>query len=52
MTKDLLDIGIEFAREYIKATPEERAQFTERINEMACNSNEILEAVKTLGEII
>lgn len=51
MAKDLLDIGIEFLREYINATPEERQRFTSQINEMACSSDEILEAAKRLGEI-
>ena len=51
MTKDLLDIGIEFLREYINATPEERQRFTSQINDMACSSDEILEAAKKLREI-
>lgn len=51
MAKDLLDIGIEFLREYINATPEERQRFTSQINEMACSSDEILEAAKRLREI-
>lgn len=51
MAKDLLDIGIEFLREYVNATPEERQRFTSKINEMACSSDELLEAVKRLGEI-
>lgn len=51
MAKDLLDIGIEFLREYINATPEERQRFTLQINEMACSSDEILEAAKRLREI-
>ena len=51
MTKDLLDIRIEFLREYINATPEERQRFTSQINEMACSSDEILEATKKLREI-
>ena len=51
MTKDLLDIGMEFLREYINATPEERQRFTSQINNMACSSDEILEAAKKLREI-
>lgn len=51
MAKDLLDIGIEFLREYINATPEERQRFTSQINDMACSSDEILEAAKRLREI-
>lgn len=51
MTKDLLDIGIEFLREYINATPEERQRFTSQINDMVCSSDELLEAVKKLGEM-
>ena len=51
MAKDLLVIGIEFLREYINATPEERQRFTSQINEMACSSDEILEAAKRLREI-
>lgn len=51
MTKDLLDIGIEFLREYVNATPEERQRFTSQISEMACSSDEILEAAKRLREI-
>ena len=51
MAKDLLDIGIEFLREYVNATPEERQRFTSQINDMACSSDEILEATKRLGEI-
>lgn len=51
MEKDLLDIGIEFLREYINATPEERQRFTSQINDMACSSDEILEAAKRLREI-
>ena len=51
MAKDLLDIGIEFLREYVNATPEERQRFTSQINEMACSSDEILEAAKKLREI-
>ena len=51
MAKDLLDIGIEFLGEYINATPEERRYFTSQINDMACSSDEILEAAKKLREI-
>lgn len=51
MAKGLLDIGIEFLREYINATPEERQRFTSQINDMACSSDEILEAAKKLREI-
>lgn len=51
MEKDLLDIGIEFLREYINATPEERQRFTSQINEMAYSSDEILEAEKRISEI-
>jgi hypothetical protein len=51
MAKDLLDIGIEFLREYINATPEERQRFTSQINDMACSSDELLEAAKKLREI-
>lgn len=51
MEKDLLDVGIEFLREYINATPEERQRFTSQINEMACGSDELLEAAKKLREI-
>ena len=51
MPQDLLDIGIEFAKEYIKATPEQRKQFASRIKEMACSSDELLQAANTLGEI-
>ena len=51
MAKDLLDIGIEFLREYVNATPEERQRFTSQINDMACSSDEILEAAKRLREI-
>ena len=51
MTKDLLDIGIKFLREYINATPEERQRFASQINDMACSSDETLEAAKRLGEI-
>lgn len=52
MAKDLLDIGIDFLREYINATPEERQRFTSQINDMACSSDELLEAAKRLGEIV
>lgn len=51
MAKDLLDIGIEFLREYINATPDERQRFTSQINDMACSSDELLEAAKKLGEM-
>ena len=51
MTKDLLDIGIELLREYNNATPEERQRFTSQINDMACSSDELLEAAKKLREI-
>ena len=51
MTKDLLDIGTKFVKEYIKATPEEREQFASRIKRMACSSDDLLRAAKTLGEI-
>jgi len=51
MAKDLLDIGIEFLREYINATPEERQRFTSQINDMACSSDELLEAAKKLREM-
>ena len=51
MTKDLLDVGIEFLREYINATSEERQRFASQINDMACSSDEILEAAKKLREI-
>lgn len=51
MAKDLLNIGIEFLREYINATHEERQRFTSQINDMACSSDELLEAAKRLREI-
>jgi len=51
MAKDLLDIGIEFIREYIKATPEEREQFAHRVSTMGCSADELMEASERLGEI-
>ena len=49
--KDFLDIGIEFLKEYVSATPEEREQFSKRISEMALSSDELLKAVNTMGEV-
>jgi len=51
MAKDLLDIGIEFLREYINATPEERQQFAHRVSTMGCSADELLEASERIREI-
>lgn len=49
--KDFLDIGTEFLKEYVSATPEDREQFSKRISEMALTSDELLKAVNTMGEV-